>query len=113
MKKNICLFSILLMATSAKAQLIVNDDQKVAMGTETEVFEPSLMVGNHSYFGASANASIGTATTPIVTNSTNNIGVFGHFGVDSYSSQYGNYGVLGFTTSNTIYNGSVSEGRFF
>ena len=32
MKKNICLFSILLMATSAKAQLIVNDDQKVAMG---------------------------------------------------------------------------------
>ena len=37
MKKNICLFSILLMATSAKAQLIVNDDQKVAMGTETEV----------------------------------------------------------------------------
>lgn len=60
MKKNICLFSILLMATSAKAQLIVNDDQKVAMGTETEVFEPSLMVGNHSYFGASANASIGS-----------------------------------------------------
>lgn len=106
MKKNICLFSILLfLAITTKAQLIINDDQKVAIGTLTEEFEPLLMIGNHSYFGTSANASIGTAATPIVTNSTNNIGVLGHFGVDSYSSQYGNYGVLGFTTSNTLYNG--------
>lgn len=106
MKKSICISSfILFMATTTKAQLIVNDDQKVAMGTETEVFEPSLMVGYHNNFETSANASIGTAATPIVTNSTNNIGVFGNFGVNSYSSQYGNYGVLGFTTSNTLYNG--------
>ena len=105
MKQIICICGfILFMATTAKAQLIVNDDQKVAIGTSTEDFEPSLMVRDNSYFGTSANASIGTAASPIVTNSKN-IGVFGHFGVDSYSSQYGNYGILGFTTSNTLYNG--------
>ena len=105
MNRIICISGFLLfMATTAKAQLIVNDDQKVAIGTSTEDFEPSLMVRDNSYFGTSANASIGTAASPIVTNSKN-IGVFGHFGIDSYSSQYGNYGILGFTTSNTLYNG--------
>lgn len=88
------------MATTAKAQLIVNDDQKMAIGTSTEDFEPSLMVGDNSFFGTSANASIGTAATPIVTNSKN-IGMFGHFGVYTNSSQYCNYGILGSTTSNT------------
>lgn len=106
MKKEACLFSIMIfIAITAKAQLIVNENQKVAIGVSTENFEPSLMVGNHSYFGTSANASIGTAGIPKDTNSTNIIGVYGGFGVDSYSSQYGNYGVLGFTTSNTLYNG--------
>ena len=99
MNKIICISSfILLMATTAKAQLIVNDDQKVAIGTSTETFEPSLMVGNHNYFGTSANASIGTASTPKDNNSTNKIGVYGYFGVNSNLSQsnmYGNYGVLG------------------
>ena len=96
---------ILFMATNVRAQLTFSTANKVAIGTETEIFEPLLMVYENDYFESSANASIGTAATPIVTNSTNNIGVLGCFGVDSYSSQYGNYGVLGFTTSNTLYNG--------
>lgn len=98
MKNNICItYFMLLIAVSAQAQLIYNND-KVSIATETEMFEPSLMVGNHSYFGTSANASIGTASTPKDCNSTNKIGVYGGFDVSSNSSQsniYGNYGVLG------------------
>ena len=109
MKKYIFSFSIMLfLVITAKAQLIVNDDQKVAIGTETEEFEPSLMVGYHSYFGTAANVSIGTAATPSVNCSNNNIGVYGGLGVDSNFSQnsnYGNYGVLGSVATNTIYNG--------
>lgn len=105
MKKNIYISVIIMfMATNASAQwTFINN--KVAIGILSEQFDPLLMVYEHDYFGTSANASIGMAATPIVTNSTNNIGVFGNFGVNSYSSQYGNYGVLGFTTSNTLYNG--------
>lgn len=99
MNKPICFFILMMiMAVSAKAQFVFSSDKKVAIGTSSEAFEPSLMVGNHSYFGTSANASIGTASTPKDNNSTNKIGAYGHFGVDSNLSQsnmYGNYGVLG------------------
>lgn len=99
MNKSICILGfMMLMSVSARAQFVFNSDKKLAIGTSSETFEPSLMVGNHSYFGTSANASIGTAGTPKDNNSTNKIGVYGHFGVDSNLSQsnmYGNYGVLG------------------
>ena len=105
MKKYIFSFSIMLfLVITAKAQLIVNDDQKVAIGISAEEFEPSLMVGYHSYFGTAANASIGTAATPSVNCSNNNIGVYGGFGIDS-NTLYGNYGVLGSVATNTLYNG--------
>lgn len=73
MRKNICIISIMLFtAITVQAQFIYNNG-KVGIATQTEVFEPILMVGDHSYFGTSANASIGTGATPYVKNNTNNI----------------------------------------
>ena len=100
MNRIICISGfILFMATIAKAQLIVNDNQKVAIGTSTEDFEPSLMVRDNSYFGTSANASIGTASKPEVIN--NNIGVYGRLGANSNFSLNVNYGVLGQVWANS------------
>ena len=101
MKQIICICGfILFIATSANAQLIVNDNQKVAIGTLTEDFEPLLMVGDNSFFGTSANASIGTASTPEVINN-NNIGVYGRLGANSNFSLDVNYGVLGQVWANS------------
>lgn len=102
MNRIICISGfILFMATTAKAQLIVNDNQKVAIGTSTEDFEPSLMVRDNCYFGTSANASIGAGATPYVKNDTNNIGVYGGFWVNPNFSQDSNFGVLGVVEQNT------------
>lgn len=99
MKKYICISTfILFIATTAKAQWNYSSDNRVAIATLTETFVPLLMVYDHSNFGTSANASIGTGATTYVENNTNNIGVYGGFGVDSNYTQYsiyGNYGVLG------------------
>ena len=101
MKQIICICGfILFIATSANAQLIVNDNQKVAIGTLTEDYEPLLMVGDNSFFGTSANASIGTASTPEVINN-NNIGVYGRLGANSNFSLDVNYGVLGQVWANS------------
>ena len=89
---------MLFMAITAKAQFIYKND-KVGIVTETEVFEPLLMVGDHSYFGTTANASIGTAGTPALINN-NNIGVYGRVGANSSYSSDKNYGVLGLVTMN-------------
>ncbi len=100
MNRIICISSFMLfMAIAARAQLIINDDKKVGIATEAEVFEPSLMVGDHSYFGTTANASIGTAGTPALINN-NNIGVYGRVGANSSYSSDKNYGVLGLVTMN-------------
>ena len=99
MKKNICISCfMLLMAITAKAQFIYNND-KVSIATETEVFEPILMVGDHSYFGTSANASIGTASTPAGIDN-NNLGIYGRVGANSSYSMDKNYGVLGLVGMN-------------
>lgn len=94
MKNNICITCfMLLIAVSTQAQFIYNND-KVSIATETEVFEPILMVGDHSYFGTSANASIGTASTPAGIDN-NNLGIYGRVGANSSYSLDKNYGVLG------------------
>ena len=101
MNKTISFSTVLLFLTiTVKAQLLVNDEQKVAIATETEVSEPILMVGDHSYFGTSANASFGMAGTPTVTNS-NNIGIYGRLGANSSYSLDKNYGVLGLVGMNS------------
>ena len=87
------------MAVSAKAQFIYNND-KVSIASETEVFEPILMVGDHSYFGTSANACIGTASTPAGIDN-NNIGIYGRVGANSSYSLDKNYGVLGLVGMNS------------
>ena len=99
MKNNICITCfMLLIAVSTQAQFIYNND-KVSIATETEVFEPILMVGDHSYFGTSANASIGTASTPAGIDN-NNLGIYGRVGANSSYSLDKNYGVLGLVTMN-------------
>ena len=95
---NYILSFMLFMAITAKAQFIYKND-KVGIVTETEVFEPLLMVGDHSYFGTTANASIGTAGTPALINN-NNIGVYGRVGANSSYSSDKNYGILGLVTMN-------------
>ena len=100
MNRIICISSFMLfMAIAARAQLIINDDKKVGIATEAEVFEPSLMVGDHSYFGMTANVCIGTAGAPALINN-NNIGVYGRVGANSSYSSDKNYGVLGLVTMN-------------
>lgn len=100
MNKSICVSSImLLMAVSAQAQFIYKNN-KVSIATETEVFEPILMVGDHSYFGTSANASFGMASTPAGIDN-NNIGIYGRVGANSSYSLDKNYGVLGLVGMNS------------
>lgn len=100
MKNNICITCfMLLIAVSTQAQFIYNND-KVSIATETEVFEPILMVGDHSYFGTSANASIGTASTPAGIDN-NNLGIYGRVGANSNFSLNVNYGVLGQVWANS------------
>lgn len=99
---------ILFMATTVRAQWTYSSDNRVAISTSPIENGPSLMVYDHNYFGISANASIGTGATTFVENNTNNIGVYGGGGVDSNFTQYnmyGNYGVLGIVSTNTLYNG--------
>jgi len=86
-------------AINTKAQLLFNNDKKVGIATEAEVFEPSLMVGDHSFFGTAADASFGTAGAPALINN-NNIGVYGRVGANSSYSSDKNYGVLGLVTMN-------------
>ena len=83
MKRIICISSFMLfIAIAARAQLIINDDKKVGIATEAEVFEPLLMVGDHSFFGTAADARFGAAGTPALINN-NNIGVYGRVGANS------------------------------
>lgn len=63
MKKIIYIITfILFMATTVRAQFTFSTNNKVSIDSEPEVSGPLLMVGNNSYFGTSANTSIGTAT---------------------------------------------------
>lgn len=100
MKRIICISSFMLfIAIAARAQLIINDDKKVGIATEAEVFEPLLMVGDHSFFGTAADARFGAAGTPALINN-NNIGIYGRVGANSSYSSDKNYGVLGLVTMN-------------
>ena len=99
---------ILFMAPIARAQWTYSSDNRVTVATSPNETGPLLMVYDHSYFETSANASIGTGATTFVKNNTNNIGVYGGFGLAPNYAQYnmyGNYGVLGLVATNTLYNG--------
>lgn len=102
MKKSIYIsMFILFMATTVRAQLIFTTDNRVGINPQTEEFEHSLLINDHSYFESSANASIGTAATPIINSSTNKIGVYGYLGANSNYSQDSNFGVLGIVEANS------------
>ena len=100
MKKYIYTSSLLLfISISVNAQLIMNWDKRVSIGTETEEFVPLLMVGYNWFFEELDCTSIGTGGAPYEKNK-NNIGVFGAIGANSSFSNDSNFGVLGITTLN-------------
>lgn len=126
MKKIIIVpIGLLLTASAAKAQLNVNYDLKVGIGTETEFFQPILMVGDHTYFDESVYYNIGIGASPEVANN-NNMGIYtrtssnsinsfqlncGAMGiVDATNSQHGrNYGLCGMINppaNSTFYGGA-------
>ena len=101
MKKYIYTSSLLLlMSISVNAQLTMNWDKKVSIGTDTVEFEPLLMAGYDLYFDETDDTSTGTGGAPNVGNG-NNIGVYGGFTVNSNYSQDSNFGVLGVVEQNT------------
>lgn len=105
MKKNIFLsFVMMLLTTVSRAQLLVNMDQKVGIGTETEYFQPILMVGDHGLF-ADTCYNIGIGASPDVANK-NNIGAEGCINANSSFTSDKNFGVLG-----VIYNMNNTHGR--
>ena len=93
---------LLLMNISVNAQLTMNWDKKVSIGTDTVEFEPLLMAGYDWYFEETDDTSTGTGGAPYVGNG-NNIGVYGGFAVNSNYSQDSNFGVLGVVKPNTYH----------
>ena len=103
MKKSIYTSSLLLfISISVNAQLTMNWNKKVTVGTETEFFVPLLMVGHDWIFDEGEDISIGTGGAPKVGNG-NNIGVFGGFRVNPNYSQDSNFGVLGIVEQDSIH----------
>lgn len=101
MKKYICISGLLFfISLSVDAQLIMNWDKKVSVGTDTVEFEPLLMAGYDWYFEETDDTSTGTGGSPKVGNG-NNIGVYGGFEVNPNFSQDSNFGVLGITEANS------------
>lgn len=84
---------MMLLATVSRAQLLVNMGQKVGIGTETEDFQPILMVGDHGLFVDTC-YNIGIGASPDVMNN-NNIGILGITHSNSIYSFQLNCGVLG------------------
>ena len=102
MNKSVYISSLLLfMSISVNAQIIMNGDKKVSIGTDTDVFEAQLMVGYNWAFneGGVQNTGIGATTDSLING--NNIGVFGTFSVNPNYSNDSNFGVLGIVKQNT------------
>ena len=102
MKKSICILSslFLFMSLSVHAQLTMNLNEKVSIGTDSVEFEPSLMVGYNWYFDETDDTSIGIGGAPSVGNG-NNIGVYGGLGANSNFSNDSYFGVLGIVEANS------------
>lgn len=93
-----------LLTSPACAQLFVNYSGNVGIATETEEFEPFLMVGDHSFFEGS-NISIGVAATPEVKANKSNISVSGVVDANSSNTSDKNHGVLGIVESTNTSHG--------
>lgn len=95
MKKIITSVTFLFFVLGIRAQLAVNYGNQVGIGTETEFFDPILMVGDHSFYDGNG-YNIGIAGSPETMNK-NNIGVEGivHDPNTIYNTLDMNYGVLG------------------
>ena len=96
---------MLLLATASRAQLSVNCGQKVGIGTETELFQPILMVGDNSYFDESNNYNIGIGASPDVMNN-NNIGIYARTHSNSVYYFQLNCGALGIIEATNSQHGS-------
>lgn len=109
MKKSIIsAVTMLFFAITANAQLAVNYDNKVRIGTETEFLNPLLMVGDDSHF-EDTTISVGTAVSTEAQNKRN-IAVYSSFFLNGYPSisNDNNFGVLG-----VVKNLGNTHGRYY
>lgn len=93
-----------LMSTSCWAQLNVNYDLKVGIGTETEYFQPMLMVGDHPYFDESDYYNIGIGASAEVMD-RNNMGIYTRTRSNSIYSFQLNCGVMGIVEATNSHHG--------
>ena len=101
MKKVIYISCLLLfLSISVNAQLTMNWNKNVSIGTDTEEFAAQLMVGYNWAFieGDEQSTGIGATTDSLING--NNIGVFGTFTVNPNYSNDSNFGVLGIVKQN-------------
>ena len=77
--KRFYLLSVLMamLAIDANAQLKVDENGNVAIGTTNSDFKPRLSVGNNSHFFNDNTFSWGLAATPLLQDGKRNVGVFG------------------------------------
>ena len=86
---------------SANAQLQVNSNGKVAIGSVNANFYPRLSVGDNSFIGQNDSSSIGVSATPIVADHKKNIGVEGYVNGNSSFTYDSNFGVFGTVNANS------------
>ena len=102
MKKTIILCALMaLTAINANAQLEVNQNGKVAIGSSSPYFLPTLSVGNGNFTWPDTSVgSIGVAGTPVKYEGKINIGVEGIVNSSSTFTSESNYGTLGLVRVN-------------
>jgi hypothetical protein len=98
MKKLSILVLLFLATMSASAQLKVNNNGNVSIGTNTSDFKPTLSVGDCGSFNNGV--SIGLASRPFVQQGKKNIAIDGFVNPDQSFTTDTNYGVFGYTFLN-------------
>ena len=101
MKRFYLLSVLMVMFTiSANAQLEVDENGNVAIGTTNSDFKPRLSVGNNSHFSNDNTFSWGLAATPLLQDGKRNVAVEGSIRANESFSSETNVGVFGITRVN-------------
>lgn len=100
--KRFYLLSVLMamLAIDANAQLKVDENGNVAIGTTNSDFKPRLSVGNNSHFFNDNTFSWGLAATPLLQDGKRNVAVEGSIRANESFSSETNVGVFGITRVN-------------
>lgn len=95
MKKTIILLLTVAFTVSANAQLKVNSNGKVSIGSDNSTFSPILSVGDSCYMGTTNSTNIGITAAPVITEQKINIGIEGLVNSNSSFSSESNFGIFG------------------